>query len=84
MEMTIETRLKEIIASCGKGVKVEDLHEETDLVKDLKFDSINIIQLVAELECGFDIEIDDYNLELEKLSKYKTLRAIVEEKLSEC
>lgn len=72
-----ENRLKELIVSSGEDININDIDENTDLVRDFNFNSISIIQLVVEIESSFSIEIDDENLLLEKLSPYKNLLNII-------
>lgn len=80
MSYTFENDLKKVIASCGNDVDVAEIDENTDVVRDFHFDSINIIQLVVELENQFDIEIEDEFLLLDKLSPYKSLVEILSSK----
>ena len=81
MECVFEEELKNIIASCGDDVDITRIDEQTDLVRDFNFDSINIIQLIVQIESKFNIEIDDENLLVEKISSYKNLIDIIMEKL---
>jgi acyl carrier protein len=78
-----EKKLKEVIASCGNYVIFENINDDTDLVRDFNFSSIDIIQLVVELESAFDIEIDDDDLLIESLAPYKSLIEILKLKLNE-
>ena len=78
-----EEELKEIIISCSECVTYEEINEETDLVEDFGFSSINIIELVVRIEEKFDIEIDDIFLTEEKLTKYKNLLEIISRKKGE-
>lgn len=77
----IENRLKDIIVSCVEDINFSDINENTDLVRDYNFNSINIIHLVVEIEHAFDIEIDDEDLLLEKLSPFINLIKILRKKL---
>ena len=81
MSFEFENHLKELIVSSGEDIDINDINENTDLVRDFNYNSIKIIQLVVEIERDFDIEIDDENLLLEKLSPYKGLVKILEAKL---
>jgi len=83
MVYKFEEKLKEIIVSCGDGVNIDAINEGSDLVRDFNFNSINVIQLVVQLESEFYIEIDDENLLLEKLSPYNGLIEILKAKLNE-
>ena len=67
----IDEELKEIIVTCIDGIDKKDITEETDLIKDLGYDSVNIIQLIVKLEEYFEIEIDDEYLDEENLTEYK-------------
>ncbi len=81
MIYNFENKLKNIIVLCGDDINIDKISNETDLVRDFNFNSINIIQLVVEIENNFNIEIDDDNLILEKLSPYRELVKILLEKL---
>jgi len=79
-----EDNLKEIIINCGDNVNVDvnKINEETDLIIDLSYNSINIIQLVVDVESIFNIEIDDEDLLQEKLTPYKSLVKILAKKIN--
>jgi len=60
--MSIEERLKEIIIKqLGDGKKPVVL--ETSFVNDLGADSLDIVELVMELEDAFDVSIPDEDAE---------------------
>ncbi len=57
-ELSIEERLKEIvIKQFGEGEKPVTL--ESSFVNDLEADSLDIVELVMELEDEFDVNIPD-------------------------
>lgn len=56
--MTVEERVKSVIARQLK-VKLEDIKDDSDFVKDLGADSMASIELVAAFEAEFDIEMDE-------------------------
>jgi acyl carrier protein len=59
---TVEERLKEIIIKqFGEGEKPVTL--ETSFVNDLEADSLDIVELVMELEDEFDVSIPDEDAE---------------------
>jgi acyl carrier protein len=61
-EPSIEERLKEIlIKQFGEGEKTVTL--ETSFVNDLGADSLDIVELVMELEDEFDVSIPDEDAE---------------------
>lgn len=61
-EREVESKLKEVIAKIYK-VKPEDLKPETRFIDDLGADSITTIELIAEIEDAFGIEIPDEAVE---------------------
>ena len=77
----IENRLRKLIVSNGEDININDINESTDLVRDFNYDSLNIIQLIVDIENMFSIEINDEDLLLERLSHYKNLLEILEIKL---
>lgn len=56
--MTVEERVKDVVARQLK-VKLEDIKDDSDFVKDLGADSMASIELVAAFEAEFDIEMDE-------------------------
>lgn len=68
-------KVAEIIAE-QLGVDAEEITMETDLVKDLNADSLDVVEVVMALEDTYDIEIPDEDIE-EALS-VPTIGAIVE------
>jgi len=56
--MTVEERIKNVIAQQLK-LKLEDIKNDSDFVKDLGADSMASIELMAAFEAEFDIEMDE-------------------------
>ncbi len=56
--MTVAERVKSVVARQLR-VKIEDIKDESDFVKDLGADSMASIELVAAFEAEFDIEMDE-------------------------
>lgn len=83
MNYDIEQKLKEVIIAVSDDISIEMINEDVNLVEDFSFDSVNIIQLVVEIENAFDIEVDDDNLIFENLATYKGLHKMICEKLEE-
>lgn len=74
----IENKLKSIILkNVSVDHTIEDIDENTDLITDLFFTSVEIIQLVVDIEDNFNIQIEDDFLVVETISKYKTLKDYV-------
>ncbi|MDD6920512.1 MAG: acyl carrier protein [Eubacteriales bacterium] len=65
-------KIKEILAN-QLDVEIEEITAESDIQKDLKADSLDVMDIVAEIEDEFDIEIDD-----EEIEKFVTPQDIVD------
>ena len=61
--MTVETKVKKIIAEKLQGVDIEDVIPEASLVDDLGADSLALVELIMSMEEAFDIDIDDDDAE---------------------
>ena len=57
--MTIETKVKKVIAEKIPNIDIEDIVSEASLIDDLGADSLTIVELVMSMEEMFEIEIDD-------------------------
>lgn len=80
--MKIKEKLKKIIADIAPiVVEISEINDNTVLTKDLGFNSVQIISLIVEIESQFDIEIDDEDLDIEKLTVFKTLSDMILNKL---
>lgn len=82
MKQEIEDRIKNVIKGCLGEVDIEKINDETNLVDAYGADSIDIVQLVVDLECEFSIEFPDEYLLVEKIAPYKELVSTMEELLS--
>lgn len=69
--MTFE-KVKQIIAE-QLGIDEGTINMETDLVNDLKADSLDVVELIMEIEQEFEMDIPD-----EILKEVKTIKDIVE------
>lgn len=63
-------QLKEIIV---RRLKVKEVWESALLVEDLKADSLDIVEMIMEVEERFRVEVKD-----EELEKMKTVSDVVE------
>ncbi len=61
--MTVETKVKKVIAEKIPDVDIEDIVPEASLIEDLGADSLTIVELVMSMEEVFDIEIDEDDAE---------------------
>jgi len=76
-----DVKIKNIISRCGTDIEISKINEETNLINDLSFSSVGIIQLIVEIESEFGIEIPDDRLNMEEISSYKLLKSIVQTEL---
>jgi acyl carrier protein len=58
----IENKIKSII---GKqlGIKIEDIHNESRFVHDIKGDSLDTVEILLTIEDEFNIEVDEQTAE---------------------
>jgi acyl carrier protein len=61
--MTVETKIKKVIAEKIPDIDVDDVVPEASLIEDLGADSLTIVELVMSMEEVFEIEIDDDDAE---------------------
>ncbi len=61
--MTVETKVKKVIAEKIQDIDIEDVVPEASLIEDLGADSLTIVELVMSMEEIFEIEIDDDDAE---------------------
>ena len=61
--MTVETKVKKVIAEKIPGLDIEDIIPEASLIEDLGADSLTIVELVMSMEEIFDMEIDEDDAE---------------------
>jgi acyl carrier protein len=61
--MTVETKVKKVIAEKLKNVDIDDVIPEASLIEDLGADSLAIIELVMSMEEVFNIDIEDDDAE---------------------
>ena len=61
--MTVEAKVKKVIAQKLQNVDIEDVLPEASLIEDLGADSLAIIELVMSMEEVFNIDIEDEDAE---------------------
>jgi acyl carrier protein len=60
----ISQKLREIIEPYVQDKEAfAQLNEQTDLLKDLKINSANLVDIILDVEDAFDVEIDDESAE---------------------
>ncbi len=73
--------IKEVIAPYTEDKEaLENIHEDTDFIKDLKINSANLVDVVLDLEEKYGIEID--NDSMAKLLTVKAAMDVITSKLS--
>ena len=60
--MSVSDKVFEIVME-RMGVKREDISEQTSFITDLGADSLDQVELIMELEDGFDVNIPDEDAE---------------------
>lgn len=70
-------QLDEIILNNQSDDLKNELNIFTDLINDLMYDSLSIIQLVVQIEEKFGVVIPDEDLDISKLRQYKWLRDFI-------
>jgi len=61
--MTVETKVKKVIAEKLPDIDMDEIVPQASLIEDLGADSLTIVELVMSMEEIFDIEIDDDDAE---------------------
>ncbi|MCP3899712.1 MAG: acyl carrier protein [Desulfobacteraceae bacterium] len=61
--MTVEAKVKKVIAQKLQNIDIEDVVPEASLIEDLGADSLAIIELVMSMEETFNIDIEDDDAE---------------------
>lgn len=74
----IMEKLQEIVRTIVDSEDIVDgLNDETNLLTDLGFDSIMLVQLVAEIEDVYGITFSNEDMDVEKLYKCSELVDII-------
>lgn len=80
--MNIEKKLKKIIIDVGMlDIEANDITNETILTVDLEYNSIKLVELIVEIENEFGIQLEDDDLDIEKLSVYNKLLDMITTKV---
>jgi len=75
---SIEERLKKIIAD-QLGAEESEITPSTDLIEDLRADSLDLVELQMVVEEQFDIEIPDDDIE--QLLTFRDAKNYIEKRL---
>lgn len=71
--MSVEDKVKKVIAEKMDDIDMDDIVPEASLVEDLGADSLTVVELIMSMEEVFDIDIEDEDAE-----KLVTVRDAVE------
>ena len=56
------TKIKEILAD-QLDIELEDIKDNSDIQEDLEADSLDVMEIMTEIEDEFDIEVEDEAIE---------------------
>lgn len=77
--MDIENRLYEMVIRGARCIEDGDeIKKDADLVNDLGFDSLSLVELITDIEVEFDIEIEEE--EMNNIFKYGRLINYIQNK----
>lgn len=76
-----EKKVENIVLGNADVDKDYVLNRETNLINDLGYTSLLMVQLINELEDEFDVEFEFYNADGSDISKYENLLKMVNSKL---
>ena len=77
-EQTTHDRIKKIICTdIASGTSASDLNNDTSLFDDLQLDSIQLIELVTQIESEFSIDMDDEDMDFQHFATVHTLAEFV-------
>lgn len=79
----VEAKVKTILVNKTKfSISKEDINETTNLFVDLGIDSIEMLELIVELENEFGIEFDDDEIDAEVLGDVSKLVELIRGKVN--
>lgn len=84
MGTNVEVKLQEIIQKIANNKEIEcDFSKDISFADDLKFDSIDIVNLIVELESNFQVDLTDTEELLEKINHYKGVLELIQSKVED-
>lgn len=79
---TVTTDLKRVIIDIkGANISLEEIQDDFNLIDDMGFDSLKMIELIIKIEEVFNIQLDDNELEIETLSNFQKLLLLIQKKI---
>jgi len=80
----IEVRLKKVIVkNSRKEILDNEIADNSSLTADFGVDSLQMIEMIVDIESEFDITIDDEDTEMDVLTKYGPLKELIIKKISQ-
>lgn len=76
----VEEKLRSLLAEVAPNSREIVVTEQTNLIDDLGFDSIMMMEFVVEIEENFDVVIDGDDLKVEIISNFGSLINLVFER----
>lgn len=76
----IEEKLKQLLGELAPQSKEIAVTEQTNLIDDLGFDSIMMMEFVVEIEDSFDVVIEGEDLNVETISNFGNLISLIFER----
>lgn len=81
MSSNKNVNIKEGLFELIKSIKPSnELNEKINLIEDLKFDSLDLISFLFEVQSKFDVKIPDEDIDSYKLFKVENLCNYIEKK----
>lgn len=77
--MNRKDKLIELVKKCSNEYVEMEITNTTNLIKDLGYSSLNLIQLIVEIETEFDVEITDKMLSGDILTNFQNLLECIQE-----
>ena len=65
------------VAAARRDVSTDQLTDETSLLEDLDVDSLSLVELVVAIETEWEIELDEGDVEIDRLTRFGSLRDMV-------
>ena len=69
----VEERIVRIICKVREEIKKDEIKSETDVFKDLEFDSLDIMLFVNELEAEFELKFGDLTGLVDSIGKVENI-----------
>ena len=78
MENNLQSQIKDVIIEVSrKAIEPEEIQDYTSIIEDLKFDSLELVNLVVKLEETFHVIFDE-NVILDTISTFQSLCNFIE------